>query len=103
MLNVEKVAIDMGYWYIEAGYGKWQDGAGNVKTLKSMSSDYLENCSNFIERGIAEIEKGMIDKYIRQKIMKQTNDDVTDEILVTVKKEMINILKSKKNEIDELL
>ena len=90
----------MGYLYIEAGYGKWQDSSGNVKTLKSMSSDYLENCSNFIERGIVEIEKGKVDKYIRQKIMKQTNDDVTDEKLVTVKKEMINILKSKKNEID---
>ena len=103
MLNVEKIAIDMGYWYIEAGYGKWQDGAGNVKTLKSMSCDYLENCRNFIERGIVEIEKGKVDKYIKQKIMKQINDDVTDEILVTVKKEMIDILMSKKNEIDELI
>ena len=68
MLNVEKIAIDMGYWYIEAGYGKWQDGGGIVKSLKSMSSEYLENCSNFVERGITEIENGQVDKIIKQEI-----------------------------------
>lgn len=103
MLNVEKIAIDMGYWYIEAGYGKWQDGGGIVKSLKSMSNEYLENCSNFVERGIEEIGNGQVDEIIKKGIQKQGIDNVTEELLDTVKTDMINILKNKKNEIDELL
>ena len=103
MVNAEKVAIDMGYWYIEAGYGMWKDGSGIVKSLKAMSGEYLERCSNFVERGIVEIENGRVDREIRQRIKKQIKDDVTDELLEVVKTDMINILKSKKDEIDELL
>ena len=103
MINVEKIASDMGYWYIEAGYGKWQDGGGIVKSLKSMSNEYLENCSNFVGRGIAEIENGQVDKIIKQEIKKQGIDNVTEELLDTVKMDMINILKNKKDEIDELI
>lgn len=103
MVNVEQIAIEIGFSYLNGGYGKWEDGSGMIHKLDSMSSKYLDNCINFIDRGIDEIDSGYLDKIIKENIKKQSGKGkVTKKCLEDVKLEMIRILQDKKDEIEEI-
>ena len=103
MVDVEKIAIEIGFSYLNGGYGKWEDGAGMVHKLDSMSSKYLDNCINFIDRGIEEINSGDLDKIIKKEIIQHIGKEkVSKKCLEDVKSEMIQILQNKKDEIEEI-
>ncbi len=51
-IDCEEIAILMGYSYLEAGKGKWQDGGNAIHDIRSMDNRYVANCKNFIEKGI---------------------------------------------------
>lgn len=102
-IDVERFAINLGYSYLNGGYGKWEDGSGKVYELNSMPANYLKNCSNFVLKGIEEIESGNIDKEIAEKIKDEYSEiDFSNEDINDIKNSIIDILKSKKDEIDEV-
>lgn len=103
MVNIEQIAIEIGFSYLNGGYGKWEDGAGIIHKLDSMSSRYLDNCINFINRGIDEIDGGYLDKVIKERIKEHSGEEkVSQKCLGDVKSEMIRILRDKKEEIEEI-
>lgn len=102
MINVKKIAIEIGFSYLNGGYGKWEDGSGMIHNIDSMSSKYLDNCINFIDKGIDEISSGHLDKVITDQIKKHSGGKVSKQCLKEVKSEMISILQDKKEEIEEI-
>ncbi len=103
--DIQKIAIKIGFSYLNAGFGKWEDGAGNVHPYNLMSDKYLNNCKKFIDKGIEEIqEDGMqINSSIRRCLndeFKISKDELTYAMLKSIKKQIIVILKEKKKEIN---
>lgn len=56
-INIKKLAIELGYSYLEGKYGYWSNAAGKIISYDSMDNDYLKNCINFIDKGIKELKK----------------------------------------------
>lgn len=103
MVNIEQIAIEIGFSYLNGGYGKWEDGAGDIHKIDSMSENYLDNCINFVNRGIDEIKSGSLDNKIKEKIKKYSGEkNVSEECLEDVKSEIIRILQNKKEELEEI-
>lgn len=101
-VNFEKLAIDVGYSYLNGGSGYWEDGGGKVHSFDSMSNDYLDNCIKFVEKGIKEIEnkKYGITSDIKKSLSKIYKDPSEDDINHAMK-QILKILKSKKKELKE--
>lgn len=101
-VNFEELAIDVGYSYLNAGKGYWEDGEGKVHSYDSMDNEYLENCINFVDRGIKEIknnENGITNDIKRY--LNKVHKDTSDKDVEYAKKQIIDILKEKKDELKE--
>lgn len=101
-INYKELAIKVGYSYLNGGYGYWEDGAGKMRSYDSMDNKYLDNCINFIERGIKEINN---DEYgithdIKEQLSK-TIKDPSEKDIRYAKKQITGILKEKKQELKE--
>lgn len=101
-IDYEELAIKVGYSYLNAGEGYWEDGAGKTHSYDSMDNEYLENCINFVDRGIKEIkndENGItnnIKKHLNKMSKKPSDKDVKE-----AKSQIVEILKAKKTELKE--
>lgn len=101
-IDYEELAIKIGYSYLNAGEGCWEDGAGKIHSYDSMDNDYLKNCINFVDRGIKEIKNN--ENEITNIIKKQLNkmyEEPSDKDISKAKKQIIEILKDKKSELKE--
>lgn len=101
-IDYEELAIKIGYSYLNAGEGYWEDGAGKTHSYDSMDNDYLKNCINFVDRGIKEIKNN--ENEITNIIKKQLNkmhEEPSDKDISKAKKQIIEILKDKKSELKE--
>ncbi len=99
-IKAEELAIDLGYSYLEGGYGRWTDGYGTTKQIRDLEKQHLENCINFVDRGIQEIECGDVDIEIIKKL-KEKEIYISKEDIEIHKKRMIEILRNKKRELEE--
>ena len=98
----EKLAIKLGYSYLNGGYRRWEDGSGKIHTYESMDDNYLKNCINFVDSGIKEIkndENGITNDI--KKHLSKTIDDPSEKDIERAKKEIIVILNAKKKELKE--
>ncbi|MBQ3512539.1 MAG: hypothetical protein IJA32_01895 [Lachnospiraceae bacterium] len=81
-INYEKIAIEVGYSYLNGGYGYWEDRAEKLSSYDSMDNDYLKNCINFIDKGIKEIDDGTnginkdIKRYLCEMIEEPNEKDI---------------------------
>lgn len=101
-LDIDALASKLGYSYLDAGYGYWEDGGGKIHHYDSMDNNYIRNCKNFIDRGIKEIKEDEIVKDIKRQtanMLNITTEDITKDDLRYIKKELIELLKSKKEEL----
>ncbi len=94
-IDYEELAIKIGYSYLNAGKGYWEDGAGKTHSYDSMDNDYLKNCINFVDRGIKEITN------IIKKQLNKMYEEPSDKDISKAKKQIIEILKDKKSELKE--
>lgn len=102
VVDYEKLAISVGYSYLNGGIGYWEDGAGKVHSLDSMNNEYLNRCIKFIDRGIQEISNN--ENTIKNDIKKELSNiyNITgDDEIERAKQEIIKLLKIKKNELTE--
>lgn len=103
-LNVKKLAIEIGYSYLEGKYGYWSDSAGKILSYDSMDNKYLKNCINFIGKGIKNLKGDSVDSDIKKqasKMLNITKESITEKDIKSIKKDIINLLKDKKNELVE--
>lgn len=101
-IDFEKLAIEVGYSYLNAGESYWEDGGGKIHSLDSMDNDYLENCINFVDRGIKELknDENGITSIIKKQISRRY-EEPSDKDVKEAKKQIIEILKEKKAELKE--
>lgn len=101
-INYEKLAIEVGYSYLNGGYGYWEDGSGKIRSYDSMDNDYLRNCINFVDRGIKEINnsENEINNDIKRHLNKMIKEP-TEKDIEYAKKQVVEILKEKKQELKE--
>lgn len=101
-IDFELLAIEIGYSYLNAGEGYWEDGAGKTHSYDSMDNDYLKNCINFVDRGIKEIknDENGITNIIKKQLSKMY-DEPSDKDVKEAKKQIADILKKKKVELKE--
>lgn len=101
-INYEELAIEVGYSYLNGGYGYWEDGSGKLHSYDSMDNDYLKNCINFVDRGIKEINNGEngINNDIKRHLSKMIKEPSEKDIKYA-KKQIIGMLKEKKEELKE--
>lgn len=101
-IDFEKLAIEIGYSYLNAGEGYWEDGAGKIHSFDSMDNDYLKNCINFVDRGIKELknDENGITSIIKEQISIMYKEP-SDKDVKEAKKQIIEILKEKKAELNE--
>lgn len=103
-LNVKKLAIEIGYSYLEGKYGYWSDAAGKKISYDSMDNEYLKNCINFIDKGIKNLKGDSVDSDIKKQASKMLNvskESITEKDIKSIKKDIINLLKDKKSELVE--
>lgn len=101
-INYEKIAIEVGYSYLNGGIGYWEDGSGKLHTYDSMDNEYISNCINFVDRGIKEINNG--GNGVIRDIKKQLSElieEPSEEDIKLAKKQIVEILKIKKQELKE--
>lgn len=110
--NIKEFAIRLGYSYLNGGYGYWEDGKGERHKISSMEDDYLENCINFVERGLEAIEnqvitdiigkhfKEFVREYDKGGLLKCKKLELTETILDQIKKGLIKTLETKKEELE---
>lgn len=113
--HIIKFTSEIGYSYIDAGYGFWQDGAGENHSLKSMDYEYLQNCYKFITRGISDIDDESIyrelirdfsmtmNQFSKYKSVDFSNFKPSDEFLKTILNPVRKILINKRNELLQYL
>ena len=103
-IDYEKLAIDIGYSYLNGGIGYWEDGAGKLHSYDSMDNDYLKNCLNFVDRGIKEItnDEVGISKDIKKHLSKII-ENVSEKDIEYAKTQISEILTDKKKELKECL
>lgn len=111
--NIVKFASELGYSYVNGGYGCWEDCAGKIHEISSMNSKYIENCIDFVDRGINEIDEGRIDAAIKEhfaEFVKKMDKDkelkykrlkMTDSIMESTKEQLRNTLLAKKEELEK--
>ena len=101
-VDYKKLAIKVGYSYLNGGYRRWEDGAGKIHSYESMDDDYLKNCINFVDRGIEELknDKNGITNIIKKHLSKMI-DDPSEKDIKRAKKQITEILKAKKKELKE--
>lgn len=103
-LNVKKLAIEIGYSYLEGKYGYWSDAAGKIFSYDSMDNEYLKNCINFINKGIKELKGNSADSDIKKYASKMLNiskESITEKDIKSIKKDIIHLIKDKKSELVE--
>ena len=103
-LNVKKLAIEIGYSYLEGKYGYWSDSAGKIFSYDSMDNEYLKNCINFTDKGIKNLKGNSVDSDIKKQVSKMLNiskESITEKDIKCIKKDIINLLKEKKSELVE--
>ena len=103
-LNVKKLAIKIGYSYLEAKCGYWSDAAGKIHSYDSMDNDYLKNCINFIDRGIKELKGNSVDSDIKNHasiMLNISKESITEKDIKSIKKDIIFLIKDKKSELVE--
>lgn len=111
--NIKEFASELGYSYVNGGYGYWEDGAGKIHEISSMNCAYIENCINFVDRGLDQIDDGIIDTGIQElfkgfvrkkdtdKELKYKRLEMTSLIMESTKKQLRNTLLAKKEELEE--
>lgn len=101
-VNYKKLAIEVGYSYLNGGYGCWEDGAGKIHSYDSMDNDYLNNCINFVDRGIKEINNNEyeITRDIKRHLNKMI-ENPSEKDIKHAKKQIVELLKEKKQELNE--
>lgn len=101
-VNFEELAINVGYSYLNAGKGYWEDGTGKTHSYDSMDNEYLKNCINFVDRGIKEIknDENDITNDIKRRLSKMS-EKPSDKDVKEAKNQIVEILKEKKAELIE--
>ena len=103
-INIKKLAIELGYSYLEAKSGYWSNAAGKILSYDSMDNDYLKNCINFIDKGIKELKGNSVDSDIKKhtsKMLKISNESITEKDINSIKKDIIHMIKEKRSELVE--
>lgn len=101
-MNYEKLAISIGFSYLNGGNLHWEDSYGNIKSYDSMDNKYLENCVAFVKRGIEELKSPYdtdINSDIKKKAKQMYNISLDDAKLKDAKKNISDILANKLNEL----
>ena len=103
-INYKQLAINVGYSYLNGGYGKWEDGKGTINSYDAMDNKYLENCIQFVDRGINEIRnnKDGIVSYIGAELGKMIKNP-SEKDIEYAKEQIIEILKEKKEELEDCM
>lgn len=101
-IDYKDLAISVGYSYLNGGSGYWEDDSGKIHSYDSMNNKYLDNCINFVERGIKEINNGEygITNDIKGQLRKTINDPSENDITYA-KKQIVGLLKEKKQELKD--
>lgn len=69
-----------------------------------MDNDYLNNCINFIDKGIKELKSNSVDSDIKRLTSKMLNiskELITEKDIHSIKKDIINMIQDKKSELVE--
>lgn len=69
-----------------------------------MDNDYLNNCINFIDKGIKELKSNFVDSDIKRLTSKMLNiskELITEKDIHSIKKDIINMIQDKKSELVE--
>lgn len=101
-LDINGLASELGYSYLDAECGYWKDGADRIRSYDSMDNNYLKNCINFIDKGIKELKGELVTNDIKNLIGKISNistKEIKKSDIKYIKKELTNLLKEKKVEI----
>ncbi|MGN0143084.1 MAG: hypothetical protein ACI4AD_12720 [Roseburia sp.] len=101
-VDYKELAIEVGYSYLNGGYGCWEDGAGKIHSYDSMDNEYLNNCINFVDRGIKEIKNNEyeITKDIKRQLSKMI-ENPSEKDIKHAKRQIVEILKEKKQELKD--
>lgn len=103
-INIKKLAVELGFSYLEGKYGYWSNAAGKIISYDSMDNDYLNNCINFIDKGIKELKNNSVDSDIKRQISKMINitqESISEKDVKSIRKDIIDLIKCLKSELVE--
>ena len=102
-INFKKLAIDIGFSYLNGGYGYWENSQSKLHSYDSMDNNYLDNCIKFVDKGINEIKSNEygITNDVKNHLLKMMNEEPSEKDIKYAKKQILEILKEKKKELKE--
>lgn len=98
IIDINQLASDLGFSYLDGGFGFWEDSSGRTLRCRNMDKEHLKNSIKFIDKGIAEIKDGSVTNDIIKLLSKDHKLEKDD--IETIEKTLIELLSSKKKELE---
>lgn len=116
-MRIKDIVEVTGISYLNCLVGEWKDGVGNVHSLDEMSSRYLKNCLNELNKGVdfckymyVDQLKGRlvdiindIDRYNTYGNIDTLSEEEQKEISICIRNEALKLIEEKISEIEDEL
>ena len=100
-IDYEKLAIELGFSYLNGGQGKWENSGGKQFSYDAMDSTYIENCIHYIDKGIEKLNNNDCDIYRDiKRLLEKKEKQVLQSNIIEAMRQIAVILERKKEELN---